>query len=70
MEKLYDRTYISIQDLTETLQVSQSTIYRLCDSGDLLKFKSGGVNYFMTEDVISYIDRTKGLITNEGITDK
>jgi predicted DNA-binding transcriptional regulator AlpA len=45
MEKLYDRTFISLQDLIETLQVSQSTIYRLCDSGELNKFKSRGTNY-------------------------
>ncbi len=70
MEKLYDRTYISLQDLTETLQVSQSTIYRLCGTGDIHKFKFRGTNYFMTEEVISYIDRTKGLITEEGVNDK
>jgi predicted DNA-binding transcriptional regulator AlpA len=70
MEKLYDRTFISLQDLIETLQVSQSTIYRLCDSGELNKFKSRGTNFFMTEEVISYIDRTKGLITVEGGNDK
>lgn len=70
MEKLYDRTFISLQDLIETLQVSQSTIYRLCVNGDIHKFKFRGTNYFMTEEVISYIDRTKGLITEEGVTDK
>jgi predicted DNA-binding transcriptional regulator AlpA len=70
MEKLYDRTFISLQDLIETLQVSQSTLYRIVDSGELNKFKFRGTNYFMTEEVISYIDRTKGLITVEGVTDK
>jgi predicted DNA-binding transcriptional regulator AlpA len=70
MEKLYDRTYISLQDLIEILQISQTTIYRLADSGKLNKFKSRGTNYFMTEEVISYIDSKKGLITVEGVTDK
>ena len=70
MEKLYDRTFISLQDLIETLQVSQSTIYRLCDSGELNKVKLRGKNYFVTEEVISFINRTKGLITNKSVSDK
>jgi hypothetical protein len=70
MEKLYDRTFISLQDLIETLHVSQSTIYRLCDSGELNKVKLRGKNYFVTEEVISFINRTKGLITNKCVSDK
>jgi predicted DNA-binding transcriptional regulator AlpA len=70
MEKLYDRTFISLQDLIETLQVSQSTIYRLCESGVLNKFKSKGTNYFMTEEVISYIDRNGKLNDDKDVNCK
>lgn len=62
MEKLYDRTFISLQDLIETLQVSQSTILRYCNSGKLNKFKSRGVNYFLTEEVLEILKECKKLI--------
>lgn len=65
--KLYDRDYISIEDLSESLNVSNNTIYRICYRGDLKKIKYMGRNYWKTSDVITYLDR-KGVLTNDTVS--
>jgi Zn-dependent peptidase ImmA (M78 family) len=65
--KLYDRDYISIEDLSEALNVSTNTIYRISYRGDLKKIKYMGRNYWKTAEVISYLDG-KGILTTEGVS--
>ncbi len=52
---LEEREFLNIRDLKETLGMSQSTIYRLCDRKELNKYKFRGENRFRSEDVKSYL---------------
>ena len=50
IEKLNDKEFITINDLSETLGTSQNTIYRLCVKGDLKPYKFLGKNYWRCEE--------------------
>ncbi len=52
---LEEREFLNIRDLKETLGMSQSTIYRICDRKELNKYKFRGENRFRSEDVKSYL---------------
>jgi excisionase family DNA binding protein len=52
---LEEREFLNIRDLKETLGMSQSTIYRLCDRKELNKYKFRGENRFRSEEVKSYL---------------
>ena len=55
IEKLNDKEFITINDLSETLGTSQNTIYRLCVKGDLKPYKFLGKNYWRCDEVKSYL---------------
>jgi excisionase family DNA binding protein len=52
---LEEREFLNIRDLKETLGMSQSTIYRLCDRKELNKYKFRGENRFRSEEIKSYL---------------
>jgi hypothetical protein len=52
---LEDREFLNINDLVETLGISQNTIYRICDRKELNKYKYKGQNWFRTHEVKSYL---------------
>jgi len=52
---LEEREFLNIRDLKETLGMSQSTIYRLCDRKELNKYKFRGKCWFRSDEVKSYL---------------
>jgi excisionase family DNA binding protein len=52
---LEEREFLNIRDLKETLGMSQSTIYRICERKELNKYKFRGENRFRSEEVKSYL---------------
>ena len=52
---LEEREFLNIRDLKETLGMSQSTIYRLCDRKELNKYKFRGKCWFRSDEVKTYL---------------
>ncbi len=52
---LEEREFLNIKDLKETLGMSQSTIYRICERKELNKYKFRGKCWFRSEEVKSYL---------------
>lgn len=65
-EILNEREFINIKELSELLNTSQNTIYRLCLKGDLKPIKFLGKNYWSCID-IKYFLTNKGVLTNREI---
>ena len=60
---LETKDYLTIEDLVEALKVSQYTIYRICNKGELKPYKFMRRNYWKSEDIKSYLD-SKGMLIN------
>ena len=50
------KDFLTIEDLTEAFKVSQYTIYRICNKGELKPYKFMRRNYWKSEDIKSYLD--------------
>ncbi len=61
---LEDRDLITIEELSESLRMSQNTIYRISFRGELKPLKYRGRNYWKVEDVKSYLIG-KGILRSE-----
>ena len=57
------KDFLTIEDLTEAFKVSQYTIYRICNKGELKPYKFMRRNYWKSEDIKSYLD-SKGILMN------
>ena len=60
---LETKDYLTIEDLAEALKVSQYTIYRISNKGELKPYKFMRRNYWKSEDIKSYLD-SKGMLIN------
>jgi hypothetical protein len=49
------KDYLTIEDLTEVFKVSQYTIYRICNKGELKPIKFMRRNYWKSNEVIKYL---------------
>jgi hypothetical protein len=61
---LEDKDLITIEELSESLRMSQNTIYRISFKGELKPLKYRGRNYWKVEDVKSYLIG-KGILRSE-----
>lgn len=61
---LNTKDYLTIEDLSEALKVSQYTIYRISNKGELKPYKFMRRNYWKAKEVLSYLD-SKGILNNE-----
>jgi hypothetical protein len=61
---LEDKDLITIEELSESLRMSQNTIYRISFRGELKPLKYRGRNYWKVEDVKSYLIG-KGILRSE-----
>ena len=52
--------FYTVRELADMLKVSQKTIYRLVESGDLLPHRIGGQLRFRKEDIESFLDEASG----------
>ena len=57
---LETKDFLTIEDLTEAFKVSQYTIYRICNKGELKPYKFMRRNYWKSAEVRSYLD-SKGM---------
>jgi hypothetical protein len=64
---LETKDYLTIEDLAEALKVSQYTIYRISNKGELKPIKYMRRNYWKSNEVINYLNR-KGILTTEGVS--
>ncbi len=64
---LETKDYLTIEDLSEALKVSQYTIYRISNKGELKPIKYMRRNYWKSNEVIGYLN-SKGILTTEGIS--
>jgi hypothetical protein len=61
---LEEKDLLTIEELSESLRMSQNTIYRISFRGELKPLKYRGRNYWRVEDVKSYLIG-KGILRNE-----
>lgn len=61
---LEDKDLITIEELSESLRISQNTIYRISFKGELKPLKYRGRNYWKVEDVKRYLIG-KGILRSE-----
>lgn len=52
---LETKEYLTIEDLAEALKVSQYTIYRIRNKGELKPYKFMRRNYWKSNEVIKYL---------------
>lgn len=52
---LETKDYLTIEDLAEALKVSQYTIYRISNKGELKPYKFMRRNYWKSNEVIKYL---------------
>ena len=52
---LEEKDLLTIEELSESLRMSQNTIYRISFRGELKPLKYRGRNYWRVEDVKSYL---------------
>jgi predicted DNA-binding transcriptional regulator AlpA len=52
---IVSKDYLTIEDLTEVFKVSQYTIYRICNKGELKPIKFMRRNYWKSNEVIKYL---------------
>jgi hypothetical protein len=64
---LETKDHLTIEDLAEALKVSQYTIYRISNKGELKPIKYMRRNYWKSNEVIGYLNR-KGVLTTKGVS--
>jgi predicted DNA-binding transcriptional regulator AlpA len=52
---LEEKDLLTIEELSETLRMSQNTIYRISFRGELKPLKYRGRNYWKSNEVIKYL---------------
>jgi predicted DNA-binding transcriptional regulator AlpA len=52
---IISKNYLTIEDLTEVFKVSQYTIYRICNKGELKPIKFMRRNYWKSNEVVKYL---------------
>jgi hypothetical protein len=52
---IVSKDYLTIEDLTEVFKVSQYTIYRICNKGELKPIKFMRRNYWKSNEVVKYL---------------
>lgn len=52
---IISKDYLTIEDLTEVFKVSQYTIYRICNKGELKPIKFMRRNYWKSIEVVKYL---------------
>ncbi len=65
--KLDEKDLLTIEELSESLRLSQNTIYRISYKGELKPIKYRGRNYWKSNEVIGYL-YSKGILTTEGVS--
>ena len=60
------KDFLTIEDLTEAFKVSQYTIYRICNKGELKPYKFMRRNYWKSNEVIGYLN-SKGILTSDTV---
>lgn len=61
---LEEKDLLTIEELSESLRMSQNTIYRISFKGELKPLKYRGRNYWRVEDVKRYLI-DKGMLIND-----
>ena len=64
---LETKDYLTIEDLAEALKVSQYTIYRISNKGELKPYKFMRRNYWKSNEVIGYLN-SKGILTSNTVS--
>ena len=64
---LETKDYLTIEDLAEALKVSQYTIYRISNKGELKPYKFMRRNYWKSKEVIGYLN-SKGILTTNSVS--
>jgi excisionase family DNA binding protein len=58
-------TLLSLRDVSQKLGISERTVYRLMDDGELHPFKMGKSWKFEMSDIEAYIDRLRKTATKQ-----
>lgn len=65
--KLDEKDLLTIEELSESLRLSQNTIYRISYRGELKPIKYRGRNYWKSNEVIGYLN-SKGILTTDVVS--
>ena len=63
---LEEKDLLTIEELSESLRMSQNTIYRISFRGELKPLKYRGRNYWKSNEVIGYLN-SKGVLTSDKV---
>ena len=64
---LEEKDLLTIEELSESLRLSQNTIYRISYRGELNPIKYRGRNYWKSNEVIGYLN-SKGILTSDTVS--